>query len=172
MRPAGAADAPLAPGADRATIVFFRPSRFGAFVNFLIYDAKGEFLGDAVANSYFAVRLPPGGYTILAEGENTAALYAHVAAGKTYYVEVVPHLGWGRARVSLEALRPGHPDLPGVASWLRGSSRLEPVADLGRRRLGAGAAGRAARVADAKRAWDAFDAAERRAHSLEPGDGF
>ncbi len=170
MRPAASA-APLAPAEGEATLVFFRPSRFAFHVNFSIYDAKGAFFGDAVADSHFAVKLPPGGYTILAEGENTTALYAHVAAGKTYYVEVVPHLGWLRARVELEALRRGHPDLPEVEAWLRGR-RLEPVAGPGRAAFDRGGADLDGRVAEAKREWDALAPAERRERTLEPADGF
>jgi hypothetical protein len=166
MRPAAAT--PLKPAAGEATLVFFRPSRFGFTANFSIYDAKGTYFGEAVADSYFAVRLPPGGYTILAEGENTTALYAQVAAGKTYYVEVVPHFGLLRARVELEALRRGHADLPRVESWLRGR-RLEPTTTTG---LGKSGYDLDARVAEAKLAWDAQSDAERQEHTLNPEDGF
>lgn len=170
MRPA-AANAPLAPAAGEATLVFLRPARLGYVVNFSIYDAKGTFFGDAVAASYFAVRLPPGGYTILAEGENVSALYAHVAAGKTYYVEVVPRVGWLRARVGLEALRRGHPDLPNVATWLRGR-RLELAEGFGTAATWRSGASLAEQVAEAKREWDALDPAEKQHRTLHPDDGF
>src|SRR5258708_29744080 len=69
---------PITATADKATIVFVRPSGMGFAVNFAILDQQGHWVGDAVAQSHFAVALPPGQYMFVAWAENTATLTANL----------------------------------------------------------------------------------------------
>ena len=85
-----ASPSPITTAADRASVVFVRPSGMGFAMKFAILDQRGNWLGDAVAKGHFAVSLPPGEYLFVGWAENTAALKATLSGGKVYYVKVVP----------------------------------------------------------------------------------
>ena len=61
-----ATPAPIGATADKSTVVFVRPSGIAFGVNFAILDQQGHWIGDAVAQSHFAVQLPPGEYMFVA----------------------------------------------------------------------------------------------------------
>jgi hypothetical protein len=118
---------PLRPPADKAMVVFLRPSGLGFAINFSILDQQGRWIGEAVAKSQFAVELPPGEYMFVGWAENTAALKATLAPGRVYYVKVDPSMGFGSARVTLEAITPRHADWRELPTWLSETTRLETL---------------------------------------------
>lgn len=107
------------PRPDSALVVFIRPSSYAASIATTILDDKGRFLGDSLPASYFAAHVPPGKHLFIAWAENTAALQAMLAPGRTYYVEVSPRMGMLSARMQLLALTPGSEDWGELGEWLR-----------------------------------------------------
>jgi hypothetical protein len=169
MKELAAPQTMLAP-ADKAVVTFVRPSGMGFAINFAILDQEGHWIGDAVAKSHFAVSLNPGTYTFIGWAENTAALKATLAEGRTYYVEVVPSMGFGSAHVTLEALTPRDEDWKELPGWMHDTQGLEA--------LPAGAeyiAGRhddaMKKVAAAAENWEKYSNEEKDARTLRVEDG-
>ena len=162
--------AALAAPADKAGVVFVRPSGLGFAINFAVLDQNGTWIGDAVAKAHFAVMLPPGDYMFVGWAENTAALKATVAAGRLYYVQVVPTMGFGSAHVRLEALTPRSADWSQLNTWLGETKRLESlpagVAHIQERHEDA-----MKRVASARENWDGYSAEDKELRTLRVGDG-
>jgi hypothetical protein len=161
---------PIAAPADKATVVFVRPSNLAFKINFAILDQNGNWMGDAVAEKHFAVTLPPGEYMFVGWAENTAALKATLAAGRVYYVEVEAEMGAFSAQVALEALTPRNEDYKDLSKWLHETDRLEP--------LPSGAAyiqGRRddalKRVASARENWDGYSNEDKEKRTLRAEDG-
>lgn len=117
----------LAPRAGAATVVFVRPSSFGAALRATILDGRGRFLGDSLPHSYFAITVPPGEHLFIGCAENTAALRATLAPGRTYYIEVSPRIGSVSPRVELLAVTPKSETYRDLGAWLAESTPL--VAD-------------------------------------------
>jgi hypothetical protein len=92
----------LAPPPGAARVVFVRPSRAAPKIAYTLFDERGRYLGDSMARSHFSVDLPPGHHVFLNSGNHTDALAADLAAGRTYFVEVVPH-----KREHFAAIAPG-----------------------------------------------------------------
>jgi hypothetical protein len=81
------------PGADEAMVIFCRPNRMvGAAVTFDVWD-RTKLIGFAEKGCRFEYRCAPGKHLFLAQGEDTKALDADLAASKTYYVWVTPRMG-------------------------------------------------------------------------------
>jgi hypothetical protein len=161
---------PIAAPADKAGVVFVRPSGLGFAINFAILDQNGNWVGDAVAKAHFVVTLPPGEYLFVGWAENTAALKATLAAGRTYYVEVTPTVGFGSAHVVLEAVTPRSSDWSELDAWLKETKRLEPlpkgtVYHQGRRDDAL------KRLASARENWDGYSADEKAKRTLRAEDG-
>jgi hypothetical protein len=161
---------PISAPADKAKVVFLRPSGLGFAINFSILDQEGKWLGDAVAESHFAVELPPGEYMFVGWAENTAALKATLAPGRVYYVKVDPSMGFGSAQVTLEALTRRHADWGELTTWLRDTHRLQP--------LPSGAAyieGRKKdaleRVKTANENWNTYTSKQKEERTLRAEDG-
>ena len=100
-----------------------------------IVDEKGRFLGDSEADGHFAVRVPPGQHVFVSWSESTPAMRVSVVAGKTYFVEVDPNMGWGSARVQLLALTPRSANWSKLPEWLRGTRALEVNEAAGQARM-------------------------------------
>jgi len=161
---------PIGTFADKATVVFVRPSGLGFAVNIAILDQQGHWVGDAVAESHFAVALPPGQYMFLGWAENTAAMSANLATGRIYYVEVSISMGALSPHVSLEALTARHHDWQSVSLWLRDTKRLEPlptgVAYIEGRRDDS-----MKRVASAQENWQGYSNEDKELRTLRLEDG-
>lgn len=125
----------IEPGADKAVIVFLRPSGYGGGVQSSVYDvSKGqEFVGIVSAGTKVAHAVTPGKYLFMVIGENADFMDAEVEAGKTYYVLVSPRTGFFKARFSL---LPIHSDSAAkysvqserFAAWQRDTYWVEPGA--------------------------------------------
>jgi hypothetical protein len=162
--------APFAAPADKAGVIFVRPSGMAFGMKFAILDQKGNWLGDAVAKSHFGVTLPPGEYMFVAWAENTAALKATVAAGKKYYVKVDPEMGFGSARVSLYAVTKRNKEWAEVEGWMRETVHLEPLPS-GAENIAARGEDTAKRVKAAQENWASYSAADKEERTLRAEDG-
>ena len=153
--------------ADTATIVFFRDSGIAYAVNFAILDQAANFLGDSVSRSDFSVQVPPGRYFLVAKGgEGTDAMQAEVAAGRVYYVRVVPRMGMWLAGVELDPIKPGEQEWPRLSKWLSGTNHLTPLVPKVAVSLSQ------APVPDwAAKAWGALSAADQATRTIVPTDG-
>src|SRR5262249_23107516 len=112
----------IAPSEDSAVVVFMRPSYRGGTV--AILDEHGRFLGESVGHSHFAVKVSPGDHTFVGCAQNTAALRASLAGGKTYFVEVAPRMGCFGNRVQLLAITPRAETWNHRESWLGDTKQL------------------------------------------------
>jgi hypothetical protein len=161
---------PIVAPADKATVVFLRPSGLGFLINFSILDQKGTWLGDAVAKTHFVVQLPPGEYMFVGWAENTAALKATVAAGRVYYVKVDPSMGLGSARIALEALSPRHAEWAEVQGWLQETTRGEPLSE-GVSYMEGRKDDATERVRSANENWNEYSEADKQSRTLRAEDG-
>lgn len=159
-----------APAADSATVVFLRPSGMGTAIRTTILDNNGTFLGDTLSSSYFAVKVPPGDHVFLAWAENTAALKATLAAGRTYYVKVSPRMGALSARMQLLAIKRGGEDWPKVKEWM-GKKHLEADAARGQAFLDGRKDDVAKRIARANEILKEYDPKELEERTLLEADG-
>jgi len=157
---------PNLPRSGSAMVVFVQPSSYAETERFPIFDHSGQFLGDSLPVSWFAAELAPGEYAFFAEGENTAAARAALAADRTYFIEVSPKTGWFRRRVHLL------PITPRVATW---DLREEWLAESrGHRRIWGSGLDRekvAEVLEDGRQAWADYDEEERARRTLVARDG-
>ncbi|MEK7704219.1 MAG: hypothetical protein AAB426_04615 [Myxococcota bacterium] len=168
MRPA----ATLAPqAADMARVVFLRPSSMAGGITLTIVDDKGRFIGDSTPGSRFAADVTPGEHAFIAWGEGTHSMKARLASGKTYYVEVSPHMGAWSARFHLTAVKRGSASLGKLPDWLRETEQLEVLGAEGQRYVD-GRRGTIEEVIQKGLARFAeYDEEERRERTLDPEDG-
>ncbi|WP_416638514.1 hypothetical protein [Pseudomonas sp. OHS18] len=95
--------------ADKALVVFMRPSSLGGAVQSSVYDTRAEgndvFAGVVSSKSKVAYLAEPGQHLFMVVSENADFLAANLEAGKRYYVLVAPRMGVWRARFSLLPIR-------------------------------------------------------------------
>jgi hypothetical protein len=92
------------PDADKALVVFLRPSAYGGGVSASVYDAPDgstEFIGLVQHGNKLAYQATPGQHRFMVIAENADFVDATLEAGKTYYVLVSPRMGMWKARFSL-----------------------------------------------------------------------
>jgi hypothetical protein len=167
MRPIGHVAVVGAP--DAATIVFVRPSGWKGEDRTTILDEHGRFLGDSLASSYFAVRVPPGENVFVSCSSNTAALRAIVAPKKIYFVEVSPRLGLFATRFALLAVHPGAPSGKRLDRWMTESAAYVPDEQAGQAM--SRAHGNEGCFRRARAVLDDYSEADLRARTLLPDDG-
>ena len=98
------AEAPGAPPAGKALVVFMRPSSYGGLVKATVYDVKKDkdvFIGISSAKTQIAYVAEPGDHLFMVVGENADFVDAKLQAGKTYYVLLKVRPGVLKARFSL-----------------------------------------------------------------------
>ncbi|MBI2396029.1 MAG: hypothetical protein HYV09_41080 [Deltaproteobacteria bacterium] len=161
----------IQPVVDRATVVFIRPSSFGAAIKPTIVDGRGRFMGDAEGSTFFVRELEPGPHLFLVWAENTGPLMANLLPGRVYFVEVAIKPGAWTARAHLLAIAPRTEQWANVREWLRDAEpRTSDVAAgnayLAERRDDVGD-----RIQRAREAFGELDAPERDARTLRPEDG-
>ena len=161
----------LAPTPNAATVVFLRPSGFGFAVNFTIVDQNGRFVGEAVAESHFAVTVPPGEYLFIADAENTAVVHANLAPGLIYYVNVAAQMGAFSAGVNMDPVKPSEAEWREIPKSLAESKRLISLLAQGQGELNADPNKLRKIVEDGKRKWAELSPQDKAAHALELGDG-
>lgn len=157
----------VGPVVGKATVVFVRPGVLGFLVNFSVLDHQGNFLGESVAKSHFAIQVPPGEYFFLAKAENTDVVHAKLGAGRIYFVGVTPRFGTTHARVALSAIKPSQPEWSTLRRSMAVTTRLVPVRNaLPEPTPLTDSAGSWATMM-----WALLSEPEQTRRTLEPGDG-
>jgi hypothetical protein len=93
------------PSADKAGVVFMRPYSLGSGVQSTLFDITDDsstFIGIVSAKKKIAYQAPPGVRRFMVVGETAKFLEVDVAAGRTYFVSVEPHMGVWKARFSMD----------------------------------------------------------------------
>jgi hypothetical protein len=170
MRPAQLTGPPTPPP-GQALVVFVRPSSFALGLRFTILSAQGQFLGDSLPASNFAIILPPGQHVFFGWAENTSALRADLAPDRTYYVEVAPKMGFGSARCHLLAITPRAESWAKLSTWLRETAAYLPDTAAGQAYLASRAPDVADRLRRGHETLGEYSPEELAERTLFPGDG-
>ncbi|MBI9038735.1 MAG: DUF2846 domain-containing protein [Bacteroidales bacterium] len=93
----------LKPSADKALVYVIRPSALGCAIGMKV-SVNDTYIGTTGGKRYIYTFLDPGKYSITSKAENEAEILIEVQAGKTYYIEQIPKMGWLSARNQLEPL--------------------------------------------------------------------
>jgi hypothetical protein len=154
-----------------ATMVFVRDSGIAFAINFAILDQSGTFVGESVAKSNFAIRVPAGRFFFLARSsENTDIVQATVESGRLYFIRVVPRFGLFSARVALDPVKPGESEWEKLRSWMASSNQLVPLSGAARSTPAEEPEPRA-QSSFIGRVWSSLSPSERAERTIEPGDG-
>lgn len=105
-----------APPADKAVLVFLRPSTFGFGIQSSVFDVTESpptFVGIVSSTSKIAYASPPGARRFMVVSESADFMDAELEAGKTYYALVTPRMGAWKARFSLRPVHAGDSELEG-----------------------------------------------------------
>jgi hypothetical protein len=187
MAPLPAAAAIVAPP-DKATVVFLRHGSWGAAVGTSVIDDHGRYLGDALAESYFAVNQAPGEHVYSTWKtmagffrtntenwgmENAAAVHATLAPGRVYYVEIDPRMGLWKAQAELFAVTPRSPKWAQVQGWLATTTMMRVDWRGGQADLQSRAGGKQLQeeVRVGQEALAHYNPAELEERTLRPEDG-
>jgi len=162
---------PLIAPADRAVVVFVRPSRFAWAVSANILDEQGHFLGDSPAAGHFAVVLPPGRHMFVVWAENTDSIDAELAPGKIYFVEVAATMGWGSAQMHLFAIKPSSANFGHRDEWMRATNQWVVDGNGGQANLDQRPDDVRERLRRAQEHLQKYSAEEREQHTLRLADG-
>ena len=135
------------PPPDQALVVFVRPGSFALLAKYEVVDvpqppvkdAAGHvafFLGESVANSHFAVALPPGEHVFVCyHGSDPIArndaMRAALAPGRTYFVEISPNMGG----VEILAITPRAESWKQITGWLADTKELVPDRAAGQKEI-------------------------------------
>ncbi|MBN2341341.1 MAG: hypothetical protein JXX29_07365 [Deltaproteobacteria bacterium] len=93
--------------ADKATVVFYRPSSFGGAITSAVFDVttpETQFLGSVKMKGKVVAQLPAGEHVFMVLGENADFSYATLEAGKIYYMRIQVRMGVMKARFSLNPM--------------------------------------------------------------------
>ena len=102
----------IAPGEDKAQIVFMRSSMFGGAIQSSVFDVTGgeaEFIGILSAGKKIAHSVEPGKRRFMVVSEAADFMEAELLGGKTYFAMVTPRMGAWKARFSMHPVRNGDP---------------------------------------------------------------
>ena len=102
---------------DKALVYFLRPSNLGYKINAAVYDDE-KFVGFVPYNQKLPYFADPGEHMFMVVSEAADFLKADLAAGKTYYIQVVPRMGAWRARFSLAPVTKTDLQSARVQKWI------------------------------------------------------
>lgn len=88
---------------DNALVYIVRPAGMGRLIKFKV-ECNGIEIGYTKGKNFIYAILAPGVHKIVSHAENAAELIIKVEAGKTYFIEQNPKMGFGKARNSLNLL--------------------------------------------------------------------
>lgn len=103
-----------APPADKAVVVFLRPSTFAFGIQSSVFDVTENpptFIGIVSSTSKIAYASPPGARRFMVVSESADFMDAELESGKTYYSLVTPRMGAWKARFSLRPVHSGDSEL-------------------------------------------------------------
>lgn len=161
----------IAPRSDAATVVFVRPSSFGAALHPTIFDERGHFLGDAEASAHFVATVAPGEHMFVVWAENTGPIRATLLPGRVYFIEVSMKPGAFQARAHLLAITPRSEQWSLVREWLGDTKPTVADTAAGDAYLLDRHDGVVDRLRRANEAFAEMDDEERNARTLLPNDG-
>jgi|SRR6185312_10524096 len=162
---------PFSAPADRALVVFVRPSRYAWGISANIIDEQGHFLGDSPASGNFAALLPPGHHMFVVWAENTDAIDADLAPGKIYFVEVAPTMGWLSAQMHLFAIKQANPNFVHRDEWMRATNQWAVDGTGGQANLDQRSADVQERLRRAQEHLQRYSGGDRELHTLRAADG-
>jgi hypothetical protein len=157
-------DAPhpaLTPRPGAAMVVFLRPDGAAPNTTVRILDEQNRFLGDSLPNRCFASEVEPGERLLVGWGANPAPLFAHLAAGEVYFVEVSLRIGAISSRTSLLA-----PALAPSQDALAGCTFQRSDQAAGQAWLDAQPGVSHEQIRRAQEVWARYDEAERRRRQI------
>ena len=93
----------LKPSADKALVYIVRPSTLGFAIPMKV-SVNDTYIGSTGGKRFVYVFLDSGKYAITSKAENEAEVILEVQAGKIYFLEQIPKMGWIKARNKLEQL--------------------------------------------------------------------
>jgi hypothetical protein len=138
---------------------------------FTILDDQGRFVGQVPNQGYLQHVTDPGRYRYLLWAENTAALDAEVAAGKTYFVLVDVRMGWWSARGHLLAIKPGSEEWKEIDEWLARTWEWDQDPALARKWEEDKREGIENQIQRGREIWAKYGAEEKAERTLRPEDG-
>lgn len=100
------------PAADKAQVIFMRPSSFGGVVQASLFDVSStdpEFIGIVSTGTQVSYMLDPGEHVFMVVSEAADFLPAKLVGGKTYYAIVTARMGAWKARFSMAPVRKSAP---------------------------------------------------------------
>jgi len=121
MQPYTGDPAAIVPPADKALIVFLRPSTLGFAVQssvFHVNDGDLDLAGIVASKMKVAYEVDPGNHLFMVIGESADFMSAEVEAGKTYHALVTPRMGAWKARFSLRPVAKSGEDRDQLDQWL------------------------------------------------------
>ena len=121
--------AEIAASADKATIVFMRPSSMAFAIQAPVIDISGTenvLVGIVSSKTKVAYRVDAGEHLFAVGGESADMMKASVEAGKIYYVVVGPRMGVWKARFVLDPIRKNEvKENAKLAEWLKDCTPME-----------------------------------------------
>lgn len=122
------AASPLVPTESDATVVFLRPSGWGAPQLTVIIDSDGRYVGESLAKTQFIANVPPGDHTFVTATYTingwgavaSRALKAKLEPGKLYFVEIGLKLGIA----DLFAISPRTKQWTMLKEWMNATRRI------------------------------------------------
>lgn len=118
-----------APDAGKAMVIFMRPDGRAFNTHVIVYH-NDTLVGTVPYNSKLAYMVEPGKHTFMAISESADFLNADVVAGKTYYTQIVPRMGWMRARFSFEPISKSDLQTEEVRKWIADSQFVKNADSL------------------------------------------
>lgn len=114
--------------ADKALIVFMRPSGLGFAIQssvFEVVDGNPVFVGIVSAKAKVAHYMEPGEKRFMVIGESADFMDATLDPGKVYYALVTPRFGVWKARFSLRPVGTADLQTEEFAGWYKDTRRVE-----------------------------------------------
>jgi hypothetical protein len=109
---------------DKALVYFIRPNQLGWAINAAVYDDE-DFIGFVPYNQKLPYFAEPGRHMFMVVSEAADFMKADIAAGNTYYVQVVPRMGAWRARFSLAPITKEDLKTEKVQKWISNTQLIE-----------------------------------------------
>jgi hypothetical protein len=94
-----------APSEGKTVVYFARVSGLGFAINFSYFDSS-KFIGKFNGSNYLRYECEPGEHLFWARSENKDFITADLEAGKIYFIEAVPQMGFIKAGVQLAPVNP------------------------------------------------------------------
>jgi hypothetical protein len=113
----------VSPANGKSLIHFMRPTSFGGAIQSTLYDGD-DYIGTISANKRLAYQCDPGEHMFMIVGESADFMAADLIAGKTYYVNVQPRMGIGKARFSLNPMN-GQVPQKKIDRWVQATREVE-----------------------------------------------